>query len=84
MVYSEVFANLGTRVDIDTRPRVGQLRDDTGDDGHLHQVQHMRYAIVRHRVHHRVTVNHLAIVGGSWVALEHRLHIRIEQALHFG
>ena len=84
VVNGEVFANLGTRVDINTRPRVSLLRDDTGNDGHLHQVQHVRYAVVRHRVHHRVTVNHLAIVGGSGVALEHRLHIRIEQALHLG
>ena len=40
-------------------------------------VQFVSHAVVRHRVHHRIAENYLAVVGGSRVIVEHGLHISI-------
>ena len=68
-------------MDVDTRLRMSQFRDDSGNHGHLQFVQLMGHTIVRHRVHARIAEDHLAEVGGCGVVVKHRLHISIEQPL---
>ena len=84
VVDGEVLANLCPRVDVDAGARMGLFGDDTRYHWHLHPMQHVGQPVVRHRVHHGVAVYHLAVVRGSGVAVEHRLHVGIEQALHLG
>ena len=81
VVYREVLAYLRPRVDVDTRLRVRLLRDDARDHGHLQFVQPVGDTVVRHRVHHRIAEDHLPIVRGRRVGVEHRLHVRIQQPL---
>ena len=71
-------------MDVNTCLRMGQLRDDTRDDGHLQLMQPMGDAVVRHRIHHRIAEDHLAVIPGSGVSIEHRLDVGIEQPFDLG
>ena len=84
VVNGEIFADLCTRMDVNTCLRMGQLGDNTRYDGNTQLVQLMGDTVVRHSVHHRITENHLAIVGSSRVVVEHGLYVGIEQSLDFG
>ena len=77
MIDSEILANLCSGMDVNTRFRVSQFRNDSWNHGHLQFVQFVGHAVVRHRVHHRIAENDLAVVGGSRVVVEHGLHISI-------
>ena len=79
VVYREIFADLCTRVDIDSRLRMSQLGDDTWYNGHAQLVQFMSDTVVRHRVDTWIAEYHLTIVRSRRVVVEHRLHISIEQ-----
>ena len=83
VVDGEIFANLGTWVDVDTRLGVGLLSDDTWNDGHVKLMQLVGNTVVRHRVDYRVAEDDLAIVAGCRVVVEHSLHVGIEQTLDF-
>ena len=63
---------------------MGQLGQYAGNDGHLHLVQHVGYAIVRHGIHDRIAENDLAIVSGSRVVVEHGLYVGEQQPFDFG
>ena len=84
VVDGEVLANLCPRVDVDTRLRVRQFGDDPRYHGHLQLVQLMGHAVVRHRIHHGVAEDHLAVVRRRRVVVEHRLHVGVEQPLDLG
>ena len=77
VIDGEIFANLCSGMDVNTRFRVSQFRNDSWNHGHLQFVQFVGHAVVRHRVHHRIAENYLAVVGGSRVVVEHGLHISI-------
>ena len=47
-------------------------------------VQLVGDAVVRHRVHHGVAEDDLAVVGCGRVVVEHGLHVGVEQSLDFG
>ena len=81
VVDREVLPYLRPWMDVDARLRVGQLRDDTGDDGNFQFMQPMGHTVMRHRIHHRIAEDHLTVVCGSRVGIEHRLDIGIQQAL---
>ena len=78
VVDGEILSDGGTRMDVDTSLRVRQLCDDTGDDRYLQLMQFMGDAVVRHRIHHGIAEDHLSVVRGGRVVVEHRLHIGIE------
>ncbi len=42
LVDAEIFANSGTHVDINTRGRMCQLRNDARDNGNMHLVEFIR------------------------------------------
>ena len=79
MINREIFADLGTRMNIDTRLRVGLLCDDTRNHRHIQLVQLVGDAIMRHRVHTGITEDHLSIVGSGRIVIKHCLNIRIKQ-----
>lgn len=83
VVDGEIFANLCTRMDVDTRLRMCLLGDDTWDDGHFQFMQFVGYAIVRHGVDDGIAEDDLTVVGCGRVVVEHGLNVGIEQAFDF-
>ena len=81
VVDGEILADLSTWMDVDTCLGVGQLGDDTRDDGHLQLMQSMGDAVVGHRVHDGIAEDDLAVVPGGRIGVEHGLHVGIEQTL---
>ena len=71
-------------MDIDTCLRMGQLRDDTRDDRHFQLMQSMGDAVMRHCIHYWIAEDHLTIVPGGRIGIEHGLHIGIEQPFDLG
>ena len=77
MVDGEIFANLCSRMNVDTCLGVGLFGNDARNDGDFQLMQLMGNAVVRHRVHHRVAEDDLAVVRCGRVVVEHRLDISI-------
>ena len=84
VVDGEIFANLGSRMNVDAGLGVCQLGDDSWNDGHSQLMELMGNTIVCHGVHDGIAEDDFAIVGCSRVAVEHGLYVGIEQTLDFG
>ena len=84
MVDGEVSANLGGRVDIDSRFAMRHLRDDTGNQRNTQFQQFMRDTVIADRFNGRITEYDLSIAFGSRVTVVGGFHIRCQYPPHGG
>ena len=84
VVDAEILADLGPRVDIDTRSGMRLFGDDARQHGNPQAQQRMGEAVVGQGRERRVTQDHLLIAHGSRIAVENRLDVGGEQTPQFG
>ena len=84
VVYEEVLADGGARMDIDACARMGHLVDDARDKWHVALVEHMSDAVVNNSVHGGIAENSLARARGRGIPVIGRLGVAHQLAAYLG